>query len=477
METQFSYIRNRIAEYKKNDLLRNCYQQLDINKNKDFPIWCIFTLIKWTLIYGEKKYPQKALTPDKFNKLYKLTLHFNDEHITSFIKNKQVEKAFHVLYNQQFYLQKNVYKETYATQIKLFSSIKGKHDIEKSFLNKTGFTIFDFIYIEQLVWLYINIDELKQPGLKFYGFLDNNFLNLISQITSKEKILCFINLLTLNPKNAEESISNFKHKINKVDLQTMEMTFFTMFPFTIWENRIKLVHTSVFKHTINYYIYDFLKNHDDKFTSDFGFRLEKYVELGLKEIKAPYKTETQIEKLLPSTSKLTDFWLTDENIFIECKAIEMQAHPSINPTDELIFLTLKKSLFKAYFEQLYPVSKSLKPNNENWGIIITYKEFFWSQFSYLFEIGKDKFEQNQNYDCMPPNNVFIIDIYTWDKIIKIIKGNKLTMLDILKKVKSNNSNPSTSKQLFDMHLTEFSFDSIELSYLKDEIDSLDLKNG
>lgn len=476
MKIEFNYIRNRISEHRKDDLFNYCYQQLDINKdNKTFPIWYILILIKWTIIYGEKKYPPKQLTPEKFRKIYNDISNFNEEHISSFLRQKRADKAFQILYNQQFYLQKTVYKEIFATQLKLFVSIKGKHDIEKSFFNRTGFTILDFLYLEQIFWLSINIGELKKDGLYFDGFFDAHFLNLVSEMTSREKVMCFINLLTLNPNNAEESISNFRHKINKVDLQTMEMSFFTMFPFAVWNRKIKLVHSSVFKHTINYYIYDFLKSQDEKFTTDFGYRLEKYVELGLKEIKADYKTETELKKMLPAMSNLTDFFIENENIFIESKATEMQALPSVIPTDEFIFNALETSLFKAYFKQLVPVSKMLRPDKENWGIIVTYKELFWSHFTKLFEIGKDKYDLEQSYDHIPPQNVFIIDIYTWDKIIQIVKDKKATLLEILKKAKDNNSRPETSKQLFDMHLNDYDIGTLNLSYLRHEIDSFNIK--
>lgn len=476
MKIEFNYIRNRISEYRKDDLFDYCYQQLDRNKeNNTFPIWYILILIKWTIIYGEKKYPPKQLTPEKFSKIYNDISNFNEEHISSFLNQKRADKAFQILYNQQFYLQKTVYKEIYATQLKLFVSIKGKHDIQKSFFDKTGFTILDFLYLEQIFWLSINIGEFKKDGLYFDGFFDTHFLNLVSEMTSRDKVKCFINLLTLNPNNAEESISNFRHKINMVDLQTMEMSFFIMFPFAVWNNQIKLVHSSVFKHTINYYIYDFLKSQDEKFTTDFGYRLEKYIELGLKEIKSDYKTETELKKMLPAKSNLTDFFIENENIFIESKATEMQALPSVIPTDELIFNALETSLFKAYFKQLVPVSKMLRPDKENWGIIITYKELFWSHFTKLFEIGKDKYDLEQSYDHIPPQNVFIIDIYTWDKIIQIVKDKKATLLEILKKAKDNNSRPETSKQLFNMHLDDYGIGTLNLSYLRHEIDSFDIK--
>jgi hypothetical protein len=476
MDIDFSYIRNRISEFRKDDLLEYCYHLLDTKKGKPFPIWYVLTLMKWTLIYGEKKYPSKELSPDKFNKLFNIITNFNEEHITQFFKKKQVSKAFQIIHNQQFYLQKSVYKEIFATQLKLFSKIQGQYDIVKSFLEKTGFAILDFLIIEQLVYYYINIEILKKPGIFFDGYLDGKFLTVASEITSVEKVKYFVNLLTLNPNKITESISSFRHKIKKEEWQTMEMSFFTMFPFTVYKNRIKLVHETIFYHSINYYIYDFLKSQDENFTTEFGSRLEKYIELGLKEIDVKFLNETELIKKLPEKSKVTDFFIEDENIFIECKATELQAYSSVNPTDELLFNSLKSSLFKAYFEQLVSVSQTLRPNAENWGIIITYKELFWSHFVELFNIGKEKYNSEQDYSHLPPENVFIIDIYSWDKIVQIVKDKKATLLEILKKAKANNSKPETSKLLFNMHLDDFDLKTMNLSYLQEEIIDLEINH-
>lgn len=470
----FTYIRNRISEYKKDDLLEFCYSLLDNKDEKMQPIWSILTLMKWTLIYGEQKYPYKILTSEKFSILLNTIYHFNEEHISSYIKSKQVSKAFLILYTQQFYLQKTVYKEIFATQLKLFSSIKGKYSIEKSFEDKTGFSILDFLFIEQAVWLYINIKMLDEPDLYFDGYLDGHFLNLVASVTSIQKVRCYLNLLTLNPNNATESISKFKHKIKKEDLQTMEMSFYTMFPFAIYKNQIKLVHNTVFKHSVNYYIYDFLKSNDENFTTEFGYRLEKFIEYSLIEIGIKFSTEKQLKNILPSKSNLVDF-LVEENIFIESKASELQAYPSVNPTDELIYNALKTSIFKAYFEQLVPVARQLNSGKENWGIIITYKELFWSDFKGLFEIGKDRYDINESYSHLPAENVFIIDIYTWNRVIQIVKDKKATLSDILKLAKENNSTPQTSKQLFDMHLDIYNLEKMKLNYLQEELKSLEIK--
>lgn len=474
MEITFTYIRNRIREHSKQDLLRACYNILDDKKDKHKPIWYVFLLMKWTYLYGGEKYPNKPLTEKKLSNILKSITDFNQDHISDFIKSGEIYRAFHILYSQQFYLQTSVYKDKFATQLKIFNSLQSKYDINKSFVEKTGFTILDFIKIMQMTWLYINIAELKKPSLYFTGYLENDFLNIASAVTEKDKVIKFLKLLVLDPVNPNEKIKQFKRGLRNEELQSMEKSFFTLYPLQYYNGKVKLIHKSIYNYSINYYIYDFLKSIDDEFTTEFGLRFEKYVELGIKELNIDYASENDLKKILPKHSSVVDFSITKSNIFIECKAIELQAYPSVNPTDELIYNSLKDSLIKAYFKQLLTVSKQLNGDLENWGIILTYKKLYWSQFTDLYEIGKVKQKQFIDNKHLPPENVFIIDIYTWDRIVNIIKDENTSLIEILKLAKKNNFKTESKKQSFDMHLDIFKNNPLNLSYLQDEIEQLDL---
>lgn len=475
MEITFTYIRNRIREHSKQDLLQACYNILDDKKDEIKPIWFVFLLMKWTYLYGGEKYPSKPLTQKKLSNILKSITDFNQDHISDFIKSGEIHRAFHILYSQQFYLQTSVYKDKFATQLKLYDSLKSKYDINASFVSKTGFTILDFIKIMQLTWLYINIAELKKPGIYFNGYLENDFLQIASGITKKEKVIKFLKLLVLDPVNPNEKIISFKRNLRNEELQSMEKSFFTLYPLQYFNGKIKMIHTSIFNYTINYYIYDYLKSNDDKFTTEFGLRFEKYVEFGIKELKYKYTPENELKKILPKHSNVVDFIINDSNILIECKAIELQAYPSVNPTDELIYNSLKDSLIKAYFKQLLTVSKNLNGKGENWGIILTYKKLYWSQFTDLYELGKTKQKGEIDNKHLPPENVFIIDIYTWDRIVNIVNDEKTSLLEILKLAKKNNSKTETKKQSFDMHLDNFENNPLNLSYLQSEIKQLNIK--
>lgn len=324
-EKDFKYIRNRIREFKKADLLNECYFFLESRKEVNFPIWSVFLIMKWTYLYAEQTYPYKKIERSYFVKLLKWTSELNQKHASSFIKNKKIDRAFLILNSQQLYLQRSIYNEIFATQIKLFETIKGKYDINNSFQSITGLSISDFLIVMKMFW--IRIDSATFGGTPFYGYFEDYVLQLFKDITGCSVDL-FVNILTLSEDDPKKDIDSFNKTIKNGELQILETTFFTMFPFQKFEGKLKLIHKNIFKYTANYYIYDFLKKHDEKFTTEFGSRIEKYVELGLKEIGYSYFTEKQLRQKLPPKSKVVDYHLDNLDVFIECKAVELQAYPS-----------------------------------------------------------------------------------------------------------------------------------------------------
>lgn len=468
MESTFNQIITKISEFSKEDLLDYCYNILD-EQNEHKPIWFIFSLMKWTYLYAGHKIPSKILTWEDISEILKLIEQLNDEHILQFFKEKKIDKVFYTLFSQQFYLQKAVNFEKFATQLKLFVTLPGKYNINDSFKSRTGLSIIDFLTILQFTWIFIS-DKNKDRTKRFNGYLLEDYFTLSLALIGPHKHNKFLELLVVSPQIAKNRIENFNNGVRKEQLQTIEMTFFTMYPFQFHNENFRLSHLSVLNHTVNYFIYDFLKAMDPLFTTEFGYRFEKYIEQGIREIGCKYKNESQIKKMLAPNSKVVDFLLEDCNIFIECKAIELQPFPSANPTDDLLYNSLKDSLFKAYFKQLLNVSSKLSPDKVNWAIIITYKEFFWGDFTELYNLGKEKFKiDTQDASTLLPENVFLMDIYTWDRTVQIVKDKKVTLLDILQKVKQTNSNPLTKKQLFRMHLEEYDSKQLDLSYLYDEL--------
>ena len=72
---------------------------------------------------------------------------------------------------------------------------------------------------------------------------------------------------------------------------------------------------------------------------------------------------------------------------------------------------------------------------------------------------------------LPIENVFFIDLFTWDEIMQILKNNRsIQLVDILKYVKSEDSVIKTKKEWFSMHLSVYDFDTFNLNYLTSSLE-------
>ncbi|PRY20396.1 hypothetical protein CLV58_1583 [Spirosoma oryzae] len=156
----------------------------------------------------------------------------------------------------------------------------------------------------------------------------------------------------------------------------------------------------------------------------------------------------------------------------------MQPYASANPQDDLLLNSLKSSLLKAYFEQLQTVARLISPDKECWDIIITFKELFWSDFRDLYSIAVGQQDELAESIVLLPENVFIIDLYSWNRLLAFAKSARRSLSDILNTVRVANSSLVTRKLLFSMHLDELiAGNQVEpLDYLKSELDLLKPQN-
>jgi len=481
---EFSYIRNKIRCYKKDLLLKILYEQLRYaqqNKALTFPVWDVLTLIKWTYLYAEEKYTYKTPRKEDFVILMDYMKEFNKMLYVRYLKGLSVRDSLFVIGYQQFYLQKYVHTDTFQRQLALYTTITIKHNASDKFKQLTGLTIEDFILFNLVMWLYINANKIDQKNSFFDGFIWEDMIDILCQISSKEKVLSYINLLTLNTSGYTDHINNYKRGIKDNDLQYYEISFFTMYPFQFLDNKLQVIHRNVFDYVCNYYIYDFLKANDPSFTEHFGKRMEKYVELGLMEAKCQYISENDLRKIISKESKVVDF-VVDNCILIECKAIELPNRPSTLPNSLLFYNALKDSIVKAYAKQMLTVANNLQNSQQEFfGIIVTYKEFnicngldIWDNLLKHTTIGY-AMENNLHVDLLPPQNLYIMDVATWDKIIQVMKTTKKSLYKVLLKAKEDDAKPQSKKGIFQFHLEQYNINKFDLSYLENESERLNLK--
>ncbi|WP_268225339.1 hypothetical protein [Sinomicrobium oceani] len=475
----FNYVRNRIREYERKDLLEHLFRiltRMDLGKGSP-RVWDVLTLLKWTYLYAGEKYPSKALTPEKFQKLWNNIVKLQDNTLLKASKASGWHTAIHMLSYQQFYLQTSMHWTDFARQLKLYDTLVSKYDINQSFYTKTGLHIPEFIQMLFVFCLHLNLDLIHKNKAPYKGYLNPSDLQLFSIIFEKSKTKTFLNILSLDDENATEKIKNYRKSLKNGKFQPFEISVFTMYPFLNLGNKLKVVHRKVYTYTCLNYIYDFLKENDKDFPEEFGRRFEKYVELGLQEVETHYKTENNLKKEYGKTEKITDF-VVEDTLIIECKGIEQSPLAAVNPYGEIAKNAMRDSIIKAYTKQMLNIASKLKRQTTKYGLIITYKEFYFSSMEDIWEIVQEdvqKFCRHNNLEenPLPPERVFIINIKVWDMMVQAVKDKKATWVSILEQAVQNNRCEKTKQKYFASHLEDYDINKCDLSYLKEEYQKMD----
>lgn len=469
------FIVKKIKSYDRAHLLNNLFytlKQIDLREENNHPLWHYLLLIKWTFLYGNDK-GKKILSREKFISLLKYVEKFEKKSLDPYVKNHEWDKFFQIIGYQQFYLQQEVHWSDFARQLKLFgASLKSKYDIEKSFNELSGLKLFDFIFFMHIVWMFTLANRMKK-GVIYTGYIGEEIHEMMKDIFNlKEEFDNFLVLLTLNKTNVGKSITQFKTGIKKPNLQSFEMSFFTQLPFVLnTKNKYEIVHRNIFNYCCNYFLYDYLKTNDDKFTEEFGRRFEKYVELGLKESGVNYFSERDLIKNLGKEEKIVDY-IVDNQVLIECKGIEPKPLSSVIPDDKIVYNAFKDSIFKAYLKQMLNVVKLHETLDDPiYGIIICYKDFYLSSLDDFAGILSEKIKaicimNGWEVNPLPPENVFVISVVNWDIIVEYIKEKRVTLPDLLKEAVSKNK--KEKHKWFLGLLKEYGSAKANLSYLEFE---------
>lgn len=468
-------IRNKLKTFTFDSVTIEILKLLRLEERDDdlrLPVWHLLLLLKWNYEFVPKKNDAKVAKAEDIDKLMKQVEKLemsNPLFRFSSVENKN--KPFIMLAHQQFTYQNEVFLDTFARQYTLFCDLQSRYDIESSFENLTKIKINTFLQISFVVWCFtFEYKKLNNSNTRFFskGALSKDDYKDLLVVFKKEDIDNYLKLLSLFPTKIEQVIKSDNRLVKSYNLQPFEQSIFIRKPFLIFQNSLFLPYKKVLNHNFNHFIYEFLKIKDEKFTTEFGIRMEKYVKLGLDEVKIDYLTEKQLEKKLGLKNNLVDF-VTD-NILIEVKAIEMKPYSGVSPDDKTLAQEFRKSLVKAYAKQMINVANKLKTEKTFYGIIITYKKLFlgnsddiWEQF---LEEETLKIHNKDKLKVLPHKNLFFIDIESWDYLIQLVKNKNYSITEVLDKIKETDSNPKTKKFNFSLHLSQdFQLGKLNLSYI------------
>lgn len=264
---------------------------------------------------------------------------------------------------------------------------------------------------------------------------------------------------------------------------TMKCTNYTNIIFyykTIYSIQRKVsFHTSFIKPP-TIFIYNYLKRNDPGFQSEFGNRLEKYVELGIKEMELTYQRETDLKIPFPK-SKVCDFAIKTK-VLVEVKATELSIRSGVTRSQD-VMLT-ETTIVKAY-SQLIELANRMDPNGTFYGIIITYKDMFlgfgrdaWKEFL-KEKITALCLQKGFNLSAVPPDNLFFLSIDDWDKMVQLVKNKTVTIDEILQCAyyQSVESDITEKIMFFNQVFNRYPIKEFTLSYLNGLINKLRLQKS
>lgn len=483
----FKPIRNKIKRFTFDSLTKeilSLLKEIENDKGIRLPFWHLLLLLKWNLEFSDKNYKAKVANRNDIfqllNQVEKLEMSHNI--FNPSYGDFKINKAMTILAHQQFIYQNDAYWDTFVRQLILFDELKHKYCIKSSFEHLTKISIEVFLKISFIVYLtsFLNPKfKSLQYNFVYKRYISNDVKDIIIQQFGKESFYNYFELLSISKDNINEFIQNDNRVIRNYDLQPFEASLFTRKPFFVYNGSYTIPYKDILKHNFNHFIYEFMKNNDDEFTPELGLRLEKYVQMGLDEANLDYKSENQLRKSLGKDGNLVDY-VINGNILVEIKAIELKPYSSINPNNEVLANEFRKNIVKGYAKQIINVAKKLSSNDVYYGIIITYKKLFlgnskdiWEQF---LKVESMKICSPEDLKIVPYQNLFFIDIESWDKLIQIIKDRKIKLVDILEKIKLTDSKPETKKFNFSMHLEDdFRFEKYNLSYLSKSYERMSLE--
>lgn len=468
----FDLIKGRIQQYKLSSLVHNILETLNkMQKDKDrmYPFWNLLTLLKWSYLHTRDSNIRKNVTPQDLDYLLKLIEKFEGSYTLSFKDAASVRKSFLIIAYQQFPYQDTFFNSVVDRQLVLYLQLKSSFDIEEDFKKRTGIDILSFFNYCYFTFLYFSFDETNN-GYEYNGILHQDYIDFFIKKFPGNEINKFVSLLTINKPEDFESL----HKLKKEIFQLYETNFFITKPFIRFRNQIRIPHRAIFVQTISHFVYAFLKTNSPLFPEEFGKRLEKYIELGLKEIKANYINENELKKRY-ALQKVTDF-LIDNDILIESKATELQPRSGVLRLPDIITKDLDDTIVKAYL-QLLSTANIIDKNKQWYGIIITYREMYlgfgddaWKEFLKQ-PIEKLLEETVININILPPENIFFMTIDNWDHCIQALKeGVASSLKEILLKGKELNKSENPQERVLMMEQVlrkHFAVDRLTHSYLQE----------
>lgn len=461
----YKRVRNKCRKYNSLSIINSCLRYLyeptseKVDELQKQP-WLILLLIKWILIdKNGSSGNNKDITEREFNLILQAVHNLGSvtrlpsdfDNLTLFMRSMAYQQFFYQQPFSQFHL---------ARQSILFSNLPSNHLIKIKFKELVGVTIPQFIELSLVTSINFLDNRSSDISISWYR-------NMLTEYSSKE-ISHFLKSISLPLLSIQKKLLDqddgrrFAHEV-------LEQTPFLETPFIQVDHNFVCFYPSVLYRCLDSFVYDRLRAWDaEKFMSKFGSIFERYVERTVKHMGLPYVNEQELKNSFDNSGNLIDFILTDTNanIFIDAKAVEMASQGKVTHLSDVVRDKTKNSVLKAIkqahdvlrqLENSKPAGLQLKPRQNNYLLVITFKELYLGNGQTFYDaIAKEKideiYREYDNYTQIELGNMYFITIDQFDVLSELVKSKKIGLSEAIEEAKAKDSEPSTKKFDFGMHL-------------------------
>jgi hypothetical protein len=222
----YNSIKEKLTDFTLSSVVKSSHDLLvavENAKDKTYPFWHVFVLIKWAYGNCNDSTGLKEATIADIEDILTLINDFHDAvKLVDFkkgIKSELKKIAF-----QQFWFQDHIDVEVLSRSEVFFNHLKTRVDIDKEFKSTSGLSIRDFLNCTYLLYIYFHRDRFDKE-VQFDGVLYPEDLDAIFPFAGQETFMTFLRLIIF-PMTDPSSLQ----RMNFEAYQLYETTLWNRYP-------------------------------------------------------------------------------------------------------------------------------------------------------------------------------------------------------------------------------------------------------
>jgi len=307
---------------------------------------------------------------------------------------------------QQFWLQHDLSPSVLARQSLLFGGLSKDHPFRKSFKDKCGISIQEFIELAiMLMTRFIMEKQISVTTTWFRAVADNYEPGTIQR---------FLDLLAGDIEFLKNKVSREEPSDRKISYEYYEQTPLRNAPLLKHSAQYYPFSRELLARSMETFAYDTLRaENPNAFMNKFGPIFEQYVGSAISNMGISFFKEDDLKELLPGNGKVIDYLLLDgdSSIFIDAKGVEMSYLGMVSHRAEVIKHQTRGSIIKG-IEQGFECArrlngidklKNIPVGKEKYLIIVTFKDLYIGNGRVFYSYEKDALDKLvAKYKNIPP---------------------------------------------------------------------------